>query len=366
MIQKPLPNFPRLQTRLTDEDVQHKYGVTAVYRMNANESPLGPSPKVVAAIQEAAPRLGLYPTMGDEVLRNGLAEVWGRGLTAEHFFTGCSGYEAFELAMRAFVTEGAEVIITHPTFGIYDKLTKLLRGEIVQVPRLLPNFELDVDGILTAVTDKTKVVIICNPNNPTGNITSVADMERLVRGLPDDVLLISDEVYIHFVRDAAFPDSLQYVLEERPIVLIHSFSKSYGLAGLRLGYGIAPPDIANYIAGLQRGFHQNHLALTAGAAALADQAHLQKNVQVALDGKAWLFMQLDRLDIAYWPSETNFFVAKMPIDPDTVVERLLSYGVMIRAPQGPGLDGCVRISVGTPEGNAALVRGLEEILSKRY
>ncbi|MEM7113986.1 MAG: histidinol-phosphate transaminase [Chloroflexota bacterium] len=362
MLQKPLPTFPRLQTRLTDEDVKQQYGVTAVHRMNANESPLGPSPSVVAAVQAAASRLGLYPTMGDESLREGLAEVWGQGLTANHFFTGCSGYEAFELTMRAYVAAGDEVIICHPTFGIYDKLTKLQGGIPVQVPRLLPNFELDIEGILTAVTDKTKAVIICNPNNPTGNITSATDMERLVRGLPEHVLLISDEVYIHFVRDAAFPNSVPYVLKERPIVLIHSFSKSYGLAGMRLGYGIAPPDIANYIAGLQRGFHQNHIALTAGVAALADQEHLQKNVQVALDGKAWLFEQLDRLDIAYWPSETNFFVAKMPIDPDTVVERLLAYGVMIRAPQGPGLDSCVRISVGTPEGNAALVQGLEEIL----
>lgn len=365
MLEKPLPHFPRLQTRLTDDDMREKYGVAAVYRMNANESPLGPSPSVVAAIQAAAPSLGFYPTMGDERLREGLANVWGQALTADHFFTGCSGYEALELAMRAYVSEGDEVILSHPTFGIYDKLTKLLRGTPVQVPRLLPNFELDIDGILTAVTGRTKVVLICNPNNPTGNITSAADMERLVHGLPDDVLLISDEVYIHFVRDAAFPDSVKYVLEKRPIVLIHSFSKSYGLAGMRLGYGIAPPDIANYIAGLQRGFHQNHIALTAGVAALADQDHLQKNVQVALDGKKWLFEQMDRLDIAYWPSETNFFVAKMPIDPDTVVERLLAYGVMIRAPQGPGMDGCVRISVSTPEGNAALVRGLEEILSNR-
>ena len=290
----PLPQLPRGKTRNEPDDLRREYGVQDVYRMANNESVLGPSPAVVAAIAAEASKLGDYPTFGDERVRSALADVWGRGLTPEHFYTSCSGFEALELAARAFFVPGDEVIISNPTFmAAYGKVAKLQHAKLVDVPLLLPNFDLYVDGVLAAITERTKAIVLCNPNNPTGTVTPAETMQRLMDGLPENVLVISDEVYFHFVQDPAYPDSVRYVLENRPIILIHSFSKAYGMAGLRMGYAIAPPHIANYVAGLHRGFHQNRIAQVAAIAAIGDQAHLQANVKAALDGKAYLMAAFD-------------------------------------------------------------------------
>jgi histidinol-phosphate aminotransferase len=366
-----MQTFPRPQTRLTDEAVKQKYGVEVVYHLGYNESPLGPSPQVVEAIQQAAGDLGYYPPMGDESLRRALAETVGRGLTEDHFFTGCSGYEVIELAARAYLEPGDvhiersrdEVIISPPTFDAYRKIVKIQGATVVEVPLLRPEFVPDVDGILAAVTDHTRFVLVCNPNNPTGTMMNAAAMDRLVQELPDRVLLIADEVYFHFVTSTDFPDTLQYVLERKNIIIIHSFSKAYGLAGLRLGYGIARPDIANHIGGLHRGFHQNQLALAAGIAALKDQDHLERNVKTALEGKRWLGEQFNRLGLTCWPSETNYVVVETPQPAKDVAEFLLTYGVMVR-PLKDDLDHCLRISITVPEGNQRFIEGLTAFLEK--
>ncbi|MGB1249732.1 MAG: pyridoxal phosphate-dependent aminotransferase [Candidatus Promineifilaceae bacterium] len=362
----PLPPLPRSKTRNEPEDVRRDYGVDIVYRMANNESILGPSPAVVAAIAEEATKLGDYPPFGDETVRHALAEVWGRGLTPEHFYTSCSGFEALELATRAFLKADDEVIICNPTFmAAYGKVTTVQHAKLVDVPLLLPDFAVDVDGILAAINERTKILVLCNPNNPTGTVMPAATMQRLMDALPDHVLVISDEVYFHFVQDAAFPDSVQYVLEDRPIILVHSFSKAYGMAGLRMGYAIAPPRIANYIAGLHRGFHQNRLAQVAAVAAIGDQAHLRANVQTALDGKAYLMAEFDRLDLAYIPSATNFLILQLPshLKDSDVVQSLLEQGIMVRSPKGHGLENVIRVSVGSAEANQAFVAAMEQLLS---
>ena len=354
-------NFPRPQTFTEIEDIQAKYGLDTVYRMSHNESAYGPSPQAQAAIQKATTNLGLYPPMGDEVLRRALAEVWGRGLTPDNFFTGCSGYESLELLGRTFIRPGDEVIVLPPSFGAYNKIAAIQGGKAIEVPLTQPDFQPDIAAILAAINDKTRMLILCNPNNPTGTIMPAKTMETLMQALPEHVLLVSDEVYFHFVQDAQFPDSVQYVLDEKNIVLIHSFSKAYGMAGLRLGYGIAKPEIANQVGGLHRGFHQNRLALAAGVAALADQDHLQKNVQVVLEGKTWLYEQFDQLDLSYWPSQTNFLMVELPGPAKAVAEKLLAYGVMVRAMDGE-FERYLRVSLSTPEANAQFIKGLSEIL----
>lgn len=362
----PGPTFKRISTRMSKADVTEKYGVEPVYRMTFNESPLGASPKVVAAIQEAAATIGDYPPLGDEVLREALAKRWGRGLTANHFFTGSSGSEALELVARAYLQPGDEIIVSPPTFGVYSHLAALQGAKVVSVPLEEPYFWPDVDAIFAAVTPRTRLIVVCNPNNPTGTVMPATDMHDLIRDLPSHVTILADEVYCDFVTSPYYPDTLSYILEGKPIIRIQTFSKAYGLAGLRLGYGIAPPEIADYVGGLHRGFHQNRLALAAGVAALADEEHLQKNVQSVLASRQWLGEQFDRLDLAYIPSETNFMVVRLPLthDASAVVQALLPYGVMIRKLDHPSLENCLRISISVPEGNQQLIRGLEDILRR--
>ena len=226
--------------------------------MANNENPLGPSPRVIEAIGSVAPTLNGYPDWTDIGLRQAIADVLGRGLTPAHIYSGCSGFEALELLARAFLQAGDELILSSPTFsGAYKKVALPLGARVIDVPLEAETFRYRPDAVLEAITDKTRLVMVCNPNNPTGTIISASALDELMRGLPEHVLVVADEVYHHFVDDAAYPDTLQYVLDGRNIVIIHSFSKAYGMAGMRLGYGIARPEIANFIAGLHRGFHQN-------------------------------------------------------------------------------------------------------------
>ncbi|MEM7033099.1 MAG: histidinol-phosphate transaminase [Chloroflexota bacterium] len=355
--------YPRPETPFTIDAIKARYGLDTVYSLHQNETPLGPSPRVVEAVRQEATQLGLYPPVGDETLRKALANTWGRGLSPDHFFTACSGYETIELVARAYLQSGDEVIITPPTFQIvYDKTIEVEGANIVQVPLQRPDFALDVDGILASVTDKTRLVIICNPNNPTGTIVTASEMHHFMQALPEHILVMADEVYLDFVQRPDFPDSVQYVLDDKNIVLIHTFSKAYGLPGLRLGYGIAKPDVAHYVAGLQRGYHQNRLALVAGMASLQDQDHKMKNVQAALDGKKWICDQLDQMGIFFWPSETNFVLVQTPLLGRELAAQLLPYGVLVNPMQGE-LDHCFRVSTGSPEGNQCFVAALRDVLA---
>lgn len=356
---------PRMRNMVSKEEVQAQYGVEKVYRMSYNESPLGPSPKAIAAMQETAVSLGDYSDFSDDRLRHALAATFGRGLSADHFVCATSGFEALEFVGRGFLQPGDEVIVSHPTFGVYNRLARMGGAKLVDVPLQPETFAFDVDGILAAVTENTRLVIVCNPNNPTGNLLTAAEMDRLVNELPDHVLLVADEVYFHFVASPDFPDSLQYVLEGRNVVIIHTFSKGYGLAGLRLGYAIAPPEIPDYLGRLQRGFHLNGVAIAGGLAALADQEHLQKNVALVQAQKQWLYGQYDRLDLRYWPSETNFMLVELPVAAGEVCQKLLSYGVMVRPAGIEPMPNVLRVTVSTPDGNETFINGLEEILRQR-
>lgn len=358
-----MKTFPRPTSFPERDEIARKYGLDVVYRMSFNESPLGPSPKVVEAIAVAAQDLGHYPPMGDESLRNALADTVGRSLTPDHFFTGCSGYETIELSARAYLEAGDEVIISPPTFGAYYKMISSQNAVAVDVPLLKPTYTPDVDGILRAVTDKTKFVVVCNPNNPTGHIMPAGDMDRLVSELPDHVIVVADEVYFHFVTDECFPDSIQYVLDERNVVVIHSFSKAYGLPGLRLGYGIAKPGIANHIGGMHRGFHQNRLNLAAGVAALKDQEHVRRNVQTVIEGREWIQEQLDQLDLAFWPATSNYLVVNLNRPAKDVVGQLTAKGILVRPMDREGLPHHIRVTVSVPEGNARFINSLREILT---
>ena len=279
----------------------------ALHQMANNENPLGPSPRVIEAIANAAPSLNRYPAWTDMNLRRAIVKVLGRGLTPAHIYTGCSGFEALELLTRAFLQPGDELILSSPTFsGAYKKVALPLGARVIDVPLEPQTFRYRPDAVLDAITDKTRLIMVCNPNNPTGTIIDSAAIEELMRGLPPYVLVVADEVYHHFVADEAYPDSLRYVLEGRNIVIAHSFSKAYGMAGMRLGYGIAKPEIANYIAGLHRGFHQNKIALAAGIAACEDQAQVRRAVAYLQGEARWLCQQFDSLDIHYWKPAANF------------------------------------------------------------
>lgn len=360
-----IQQYPRPSSRSSLADIQRKYNLDKVHQLSQNENPLGPSPKVVEAITAIAPTLSYYPNFSDIELRQAIVDVIGRGLTPDHIYTGCSGFESLELMTRAFLEPDDEVIVSSPTFtGAYAKVAEPLGAKIVDVPLMPETFEYRPEAVLDAITDKTKLIMVCNPNNPTGTVIPAEKIETLMTGVPDHVLVIADEVYHHFVDDPTYPDSIQYVLDRKNIVVVHSFSKAYGLAGMRLGYGIARPEIADYISGLHRGFHQNKLSLAAGVAACQDQDYLNHVVEYLRREQRWVVEQLDRLDVKYWKPAANFILFETKMPADELNQEMIERGILLRPQTRNDMPYGMRLSLGTHEANDAFIHALEEILKE--
>lgn len=360
-----IQQYTRPTSRGSLDDIRQKYNLDKIYQLSQNENPLGPSPKVIEAITNIAPTLSYYPNFSDIDLRQAIIDAIGRGLTPNHIYTGCSGFESLELMARAFLQPDDEMIVSSPTFtGAYAKVAEPLGAKMVDVLLTPETFEYRVDAVLDAVTDKTKIIMVCNPNNPTGTVIPTEKMDVLMAGVPDHVLVVSDEVYHHFVDDATYPDSIKYVLDGKNIVVVHSFSKAYGLAGMRLGYGIAKPEIADYISGLHRGFHQNKVAMVAGIAACNDQEYLNYVVQYLRNEQKWVVEQFDRLDIKYWNPAANFILFETKILADDLTQKMKERGIILRPQSFNGMPYGMRVSLGTHEANEVFINALEEVLGE--
>lgn len=344
------------------DEVRDRVEADHIYKMSSNENALGPSPKVLEAIQKTAASLHLYPPREDSDLRAHIAANHGGGLTQEHIFTGNSGSEVVELLNRAFAEPGDEIIVSSPTFGLYKRLADKLNLKLVDVPLDNETFEYNVSKVLASVTDKTRFVYICNPNNPTGTLTLKPAMEALLDGLPERTIVVADEVYYQFVNHQDYPDSIQSVLDNRNIIIVHSFSKTYAMAGLRLGYGIARPGLVKAVRHFRCPFHLNALANAAGHAALDDKEHVDNTLNMVEEGKAYVTGAFDRMGIHYWPSHTNFIMFKPVMPADELIEALLKRGIMVRPTARNGYPGGVRVTVGLPEENRAFIAALEDII----
>jgi len=360
-----IQQFTRPTSRRSVDDIRQEYNIGTVYPLDKNENPLGPSPKVIEAITAIAPTLSYYPDFSDIELREAIVDAIDRGLTPDYIYTGCSGFESLELIARAFLEQDDEMIVSSPTFtGAYAKVAKPQGAVIIDVPLTPETFEYRVDAVLDAITDKTKLIIVCNPNNPTGTVIPADKMDKLMNNIPNHVLVLCDEVYHHFVDDETYPDSIKYVLEGKNIVIVHTFSKAYGMAGMRLGYGIAKPEIADYISGLHRGFHQNKISMAAGIAAAKDQDYLNYVVDFIRKERQWVIEQFDRLDIKYWNPAANFILFETKLLTEDLNQKMQAHGIMLRPQNGIGMPYAMRVSLGTHEANEAFIRALETVLSE--
>lgn len=330
--------------------------------LGANENPLGPSPRVRDAIVRELDRIHRYP-MTDDALRAALAAHHGRGLTPGHFVTSASGSEIIELLSRVFLERGDEVILSSPTFVVYAPMAELQGAAVVDVPLGPRDFSLDVDGILAAVTPRTKLLYVCNPGNPTGVMAPAREVSRLLDALPPHVVLVSDEVYADYVDDAGFPDSTAAVLEDRRLVVIRSFSKVFGLAGLRLGYAIAPPTLAQSMTRFLRPYHLSRLAIVAGIAALDDREHYRQTVDLAQRGRRMLFDALSALGVEVWKSQANFVMVRPP-DGEAMVTALAGRGIRARSTLKNGLAGALRVTAGLDRENEQFLDAFASILGR--
>jgi histidinol-phosphate aminotransferase len=335
----------------------------AIIKLSANENAMGCSPAVVAAVQAEAAGLSLYPPMeGESNLRTALAQMHGRSLTADYFILGNGGLDVLDFVARGLLRPGHELITSHPTFGFLDMAARRLGAVVINVP-LDEAFNYDVESVLAAVTERTRVIYLCNPNNPTGNLVTADMYDHLLKKLPDHILVISDEAYAHFAGDD-FPDTTAYVHDGHNLLLLYSFSKVFGLAGLRLGYGVSRPEIVDYLSRLKRPFHLGRLILAAALAAVADQEHIQKSIANAVSGRGWLSQQLAELGVKVWPSRGNFLLMAAGIPSESLTEQLLQQGIMVTCGQRRfNLPDHIRVTVGLPEQNQRFVEVMAKIMA---
>lgn len=340
------------------EEVERELGLSEVAKLASNENPLGPSPLALQAIREALAGLHRYPDGGCHTLRQGLSRRLG--VQPEELCFGNGSNELLELIARAFLGPGDEAVMAHPAFLIYRNVCQAVGGEIREVP--LKDFTHDLRGMLRAVTPATKLVFLGNPNNPTGTCVSPADLEDFLRELPPEVILVVDEAYREYMPRYLQPELLKHIRAGRYLVSLRTFSKVYGLAGIRIGYGIAPAPLVEALDRVRQPFNVNALAQRAALAALDDTAHLEETLRITEAGRRYLEPQLKGLGLGVVQSVTNFLLVEVG-EGETVAKALLERGVIVRAMRGYGLPNFIRITVGTHRENARLIQCLAEVLA---
>ena len=341
------------------EEVQREYGISDVVKLASNENPLGPSPKVTAALQAALPQMHLYPDAQGYALRQALARHHDVRLDQVRIGNGADGL--IRELCSAYLEDGDEVVVSRSSFPVYDISAAVMRGRLVKTP--LKDYRLDLAAMARAITPATKLIFISNPNNPTGTMNTAAEVEAFMAQTADHALVVFDEAYYEFVDSADYPDTLRYVREGRPnVIVLRTFSKSHGIAGLRLGYGIANPEVLAPLMACSESFPVNRLAQIAGIAALEDREFLEQTVAANRAGREYLYRMCDRLDLFYLPSHGNFVLVHIGPAAQTVFELLLRQGIIVRTCVAYDLPEFLRISVGTAEQNERLARGLEAAL----
>lgn len=342
------------------EELERELGITGSIKLASNENPLGPSKKAIKAVAEALSNLHRYPDGSCFYLKERLAERLG--VSGDSLIFGNGSNEIIELLVRAFIREGDEVVMADPSFAVYPIAVKSVGAISVLVP--LKDMRHDLAAMAKAITPKTKVVFIANPNNPTGTIVSSDELERFMKEVPEGVIVCLDEAYCEFVEDKKYPDSLKYLSGTKPVLILRTFSKIYGLAGARIGYGMAQPELIGYLGRVRQPFNVNSLAQVAAINALEDTEHTAATRRNNAEGLRYLYGEMDRLGFEYVPTEANFFLIKVG-DGRFVYDELLKKGVIVRPMASYGLGEYIRVSVGLPDENRRFAAAFAETVSSK-
>ncbi len=342
------------------EELERELGISGSIKLASNENPIGPSGKAVAAVTSALFNLHRYPDGSCFYLKQRLAKF--HNVSEDMIIVGNGSNEIIELLIRTFVGEGEVILAGDPSFAVYPIIAKAAGRETKLVP--LKDLTIDLPAMLEQITPKTRLVFIANPNNPTGTIVGAKELEDFLDALPKDVIVCMDEAYAEFVKSPDYPDSFEYLKQGRTLIVLRTFSKIYGLAGLRVGYGVADASLINYMERVRQPFNVNSLAQVAALSALDDKLHVELSIKNNTEGLEYLYSELDKLSLEYVPTEANFFLIKVG-DGKMIYDGLLKKGVIVRPMAGYGLGEYIRINVGTPEENKRFIETLQSVLIKQ-
>ena len=308
-------------------EVQRELGLKEVIKLASNENPLGPSPKALEAMTLALPELHRYPDADASKLKQAIAEAYN--VVPEQLIVTNGGDQLITLVSEAFLDSEDEVMVPEPSFSEY-RFGGLLMGAAVKGVPLKSDFTYDVAAILAAVTAKTKIVYLCSPNNPTGTILTRAELEYILDTLPKRVLVVMDAAYSHYTTSADYCDGVEFVRKGYPLIVLQTFSKIFGLAGIRVGFGIAPVSIIQSVVQVKEPFNVNSLAQAAAMAAICDHKHVEQSSQLVKEERIRLYSALRLLGLNYTESMSNFILVELGSEAKSIYERLMAKGVIVR------------------------------------
>ncbi|MEN2986051.1 MAG: histidinol-phosphate transaminase [Thermodesulfovibrionaceae bacterium] len=358
---KPLPYVEKIQPYIPGKpikEVERQLGIKSCVKLASNENPLGPSPKVIEALEvflSTPQEIARYPEGSGYYLKNALCEYFekrGIQITHDELILGNGSNEIIDIAVRTYIGVGDEAVMAKPSFVVYAMSVTAQGGIPIEVP--LKDWRHDLREMLSKVNKKTKAIFIANPNNPTGTMNFEDEFDEFMQNVPEGVLVVVDEAYYEYVTNLKYPDSIKYFKEGKDILILRTFSKAYGLAGLRIGYGIAKKEIVNEMNRIREPFNTNTLAQLAAEVALKDEEHLKKVIETNEAGKRYLYRELEKIpSIKYLPTEANFIYIILPdnISSSEVFDFLLKNGVIVR-PVGPNH---LRVTIGLPEENEIFI-----------
>ncbi len=339
------------------EEVAREFGIPDCVKLASNENPLGASPLALAAVRDTLAHGHLYPDGSCFALKRKLATL--HGVEPEEVVVGAGTNEILTLLVRTFLAEGEEAVLSENTFLVYRLAVQSCGRRATSVP--MRDHRYDLEAMAGAIGPRTKLVFVANPDNPNGTYVTAAELDRFLDRVPAHVLVVLDEAYFEFVDEADYPDGARLLRRRPRLVVLRTFSKIHGLAGLRVGYALCERDVANYLDRVRDPFNVSSVAQTAAVAALEDQAHVEATRAVVREGRALLMRELPGLGFRVVPSVANFVLADVGGSGEALFQALLRHGVIVRPMAAYGMPEAVRISIGTPAENERLLRALEKI-----
>ena len=343
------------------EETKRQLGLKEVIKLASNENSLGPSPKAISAIKKVLSGVNRYPDAQGFYLKKRLAKFFG--LTQESFVLGNGSDELIDVVIKTFMEADENIVTSCGTFLEYEIIAQVNDRKVKKAA--LRYFKYDLGAMLKLVDKKTKLVFIANPNNPTGTYVTKYEVAEFLNALPESVIVVFDEAYNAFIDVDDYPDSLSYVRKKKNVIILRTFSKDYGLAGLRLGYAIAAPELTAYMERIRQPFNVNLLAQVAGAAALEDKEFLKKTRRMTLKGKDFIYQELSKMGFGYVLSTANFILIDAGRDSREIFNACLKFGVIVRDMGQYGLANFIRVTIGTQKENQRFLRVLSKVTKGR-
>lgn len=341
------------------EELEREMGLCDIVKLASNENPLGPGAGARAAVARSIDSLGRYPDGNGFALKRALAVKLG--VSTDSLTLGNGSNDVLELITRAFVTPDHEIVFSEHAFAVYPLVTRAVGARAVVTPAR--EWGHDAEAMGSAVTDRTRVIFVANPNNPTGTWVTVDSLTRLLNCIPENVLVVIDEAYSEYVQVADYPNCVPWVAEHPNLIVTRTFSKAYGLAGLRVGYAVSHPVVADLLNRVRQPFNANQAALVAAEASLQDSTHLTRSLAVNRAGMMQLETAFNELGLDYIPSVANFISVDVGGDGIGIYEALLGQGVIVRPVGNYGMPKHLRVTVGLEHENARFIEALETILN---